>query len=136
MTIMRHFRLLSTAAIVLASCFTVSCSKHTTPESRFRKLFGDLSVGVPDYQTFTGFTQPQAAIKGDFCSVNLTQSETQFLAFVGRLGVSQASVLSLTGVWVRANSNIDPKHPWMLLVRADSTNAAYHLHIEGRQPYD
>jgi hypothetical protein len=133
---MRYFRLRFISVMALASCFLVSCSKPATPEAKFKVLFGDLSVGVPDYQALTGFTQPQDAIKGDFCSVDLTQSEMQFAAFVGRLGVPQAIVLSSTGVWVRASSKTDPKYPWMLLVRADSTNATYHLHIEGRQPYD
>jgi hypothetical protein len=125
--------------LMLLSCLVLSCSKPATPESRFRALFADLSVGVPDYQALDGFTQPEDAVMGDFCSTDFSQSETQFVAFVAHLGVSQSSVLSSTGVWVTANSKLDPKYPWMLLVHADSTNAPdkiYRVHIEGRQPYD
>jgi hypothetical protein len=123
--------------LIILGCLVLSCSKPATPESRFRDFFSDLSVGVPDYQTLAGFTQPEDALKGDFCTIDFSQSETQFVAFVARLGVPQSSVLSSTGVWVTAHSKLDPKYPWMLLVH--STNAPdkiYHVHIEGRQPYD
>jgi len=102
-------------------------------------LFADLSIGIPDYESLTGFTQPEDAIKGDFCTVDFMQSETQFAAFVTSLGVSQPSILSSTGVWITAKSKLDPKYPWMLLVHADSTNTPdkiYRVHIDGRQPYD
>jgi hypothetical protein len=124
---------------MLLSCFVLSCSKLGTPESRFRALFADLSVGVPDYQSLTGFTQPEDAIKGDFCTADFNQSETQFAAFVTGLGVSQLSVLSSSGVWVTVKSKLDPKYPWMLFVHADTTNAPdkiYRVHIDGRRPYD
>jgi hypothetical protein len=125
--------------LIFLGCFVLSCSKPATPESRFRELFADLSIGVPDYQTLAGFTQPEDAIKGDVCTADFSQSETQFTAFVTRLGVSQSSVLSSTGVWVTASSKLDPKYPWMLIVHADCINAPdkiYRVHIDGRQPYD
>ena len=135
MTITRKFGI----ELILLICLCFSCSKPTTPESRFRALFADLSVGVPDYQALTGFTQPEDAIKGDVCTADFSQTDAQFAAFVTRLGVSQSSVLSSTGVWITAKSKLDPKYPWMLLVHAESTNAPdkiYRVHIDGRQPYD
>src|SRR5262245_11994531 len=139
MSAMRQIGFRFIGVITFASCFVISCSKPTTPESKFGELFGDLSVGVPTYQAFSEFTQPEVAIKGNYCTVDFGQSQTQFVTFVARLGVSEANVLSSTGIWVRASSKTDPKYPWMLLVHAYSTNApsmTYHVHIEGRQPYD
>jgi hypothetical protein len=125
--------------MVLIGCTFWSCSKPATPESKFRTLFSELSVGVPEYQTFHGFSRPDDAIKGDFCTADFSQSETQLRKFVTRLGVSQESVLSSTNFWIRADSKMEPKYPWMLEVRAhisSSTTNSYEVHIEGRQPYD
>jgi hypothetical protein len=112
--------------------------KPVRPESRFRALFADLSVGVPRYQKFHGFSQPEDALKGDFCTADFVQSDTQFREFVSRLGVSPDSILSSTSSWIRADSKMSPKYPWMLQVRAHlgSTSNTYDVHIDGRQPYD
>jgi len=123
----------------LLVCVICSCSKPATPESRFRELFTDLSVGVPQYQALHDFSQPLDAAKGDFCTADFSQSETQFREFVAHLGVSQESILSSTSLWIRADSKMNPKYPWMLEVRAhisSSTTNSYEVHIDGRQPYD
>jgi hypothetical protein len=125
--------------IVLLICIAVPCLRPTTPESRFRELFTDLSVGVPKYQKLLRFSQPVDALKGDFCSADFSQSQPQFSEFLSRLGTSEASVLTSSGARVSVKSKMDPKYPWMLLVQADSTNTpdrVYRVHIEGRQPYD
>jgi len=126
-------------AIVLLAYIVVSCLRPATPESRFRELFADLSVGVPNYQTLHRFSHPDDAIKGDVCSADFSQSQTQFSEFISRLGTSEAGVVSTAGAWVSVQSKMDPKYPWMLLVHADSTNTPeriYRVHIEGSQPYD
>lgn len=124
---------------VLLICVLASCSRHATPESRFRELFKDLSVGVPNYLAFDSFSQPDDALKGDSCSADFSQSETQFSEFLSSLGISETNVLSSSGAWVSVQSRLDPKYPWMLLVQAHGTNTperVYRVHIEGRQPYN
>ena len=96
-------------------------------------------IGVPDYERFDSFMQPLDAIKGDFFTAEFGQSEPQLRQFATKLGISHESVMSSTGVWVRVDSKLNPKHPWMLEVRAavaTSPTNSYKIHVEGRQPYD
>jgi hypothetical protein len=114
-------------------------TQPSTAQSRFRDLFSELSINTPEYQTLFEVTHPSFALKGDYCKLDFSQSSDQFQEFITSLGKSEQSVLSSSGVWVRADSKLNPKYPWMLLVHADSTNAPdkiYRVHIEGRQPYD
>src|SRR5712664_1523698 len=139
MTAKAKRRLILVGAAIFFLCVAWLWLRPPTPESRFRALFADLSIGVPDYQRFDSFEQPLDAIKGDFFSLEFGQSEPQLRQFATRLGVPHESIVSLTGIWVRANSRIDPEYPWMLKVRADvaaSPDKSYKIHIEGRQPYN
>jgi hypothetical protein len=77
-------------------------------------------------------------IKGDYCQADFSQTESQFRSFAGHLGMTPEKILSSSNIWIRADSKMDPKYPWMLNVEAyrpGSTNV-YEIHIEGRQPYD
>jgi hypothetical protein len=120
-----------------------SCSKISTPESEFKDLFSELSVGAPQYQTFSNFFRPPDALKGDVCNADFIQSEDQFRLFASRLGVSPEKILSSTGSpnndWIKVNSKLNPKYPWMIKVEARASGSvtnAYEVHIEGIQPYD
>ena len=111
----------------------------STPESRFKDLFADLSIGTPGYQTLFEVTHPSFTLKGDYCTLDFSQSSNQFHEFIVKIGASETTILSSSGVWIRADSKINPKYPWTLLVRADNTNTSdkvYRVHIEGHQPYD
>jgi hypothetical protein len=139
MTAKAKRRLILVGAAIFFLCVAWLWLGPPTPESRFRALFADLSIGVPDYQRFDSFAQPLDAIKGDFFSLEFEQSEPQFRQFAAKLGASHARLVSSTGIWVRANCRIDPEYPWMLEVRADvaaSPDKCYKIHIEGRQPYN
>jgi hypothetical protein len=109
------------------------------PESQFRELFSDMSIAPPEYQKLQEITHPSDAAKGDYCILTFTQSESQFHRFVKNLGTSEEKVLSSSPEWVRVNSKLDPKYPWLLCVSAELTNMpekTYVVHIDGRQPYD
>jgi hypothetical protein len=98
-----------------------------------------MSIGIPEYQTLYAVDHPALVLKGDYCTVEFSQSEAQFLQFVSKLNVSQETVLSSNGVWIKAVSRINPQYPWMLQIRAWIFRAAtksYRIQIEGRQPYD
>ena len=126
-------------AAAFAACILCSCLKPATPESEFNELFTNLSVGVPKYQILHDFSRPDDAIKGDFCTADFIQSESQFNEFVAHLGVSRESILSSNSVSVRADSKLDPKYPWTLHVQAHSSNSStnsYEVHIEGVQAYN
>jgi hypothetical protein len=131
-------KLFSLALLALAVWLTWSWFKPVSPESRFADLFADLSIGVPGYQKLRGFSHPEFILKGDFCTTDFVQSDTQFREFVSRLGVSADSILSSTSSWIRVDSKINPEYPWMLQVRGrtGSTSNTYDVHIEGQQPYD
>ena len=138
-TILTKRKLLFSGVTTVFVCIVCCCSKPATPESRFRDLFTYLSIGVPEYQTFHGFSQPEDTIKGDFCTVDFSQSQTQFREFVTRLGVSQASIISSNSFWIKADYKGEPKYPWMLKVQAHTSNLnsnTWEIHIEGMQPYD
>jgi hypothetical protein len=110
-----------------------------SPESNFRDLFTELSVGPPEYQKLYVFNHPDDAIRQDFFSAEISQSEPQFRQFAAKLGVPRESILSSTGIWVRADSKINPDYPWWLDVRAEPTglaNKSYKVHIEEREPYN
>ena len=139
MTVKAKRRLILVGAAIFFLCAAWFWLRPPTPESRFRALFADLSIGVPDYQRFDSFAQPLDTIKGDFFSLEFGQSEPQLRQFAAKLGAPHAGIVSSTGIWVRAESRIDPKHPWMLEVRAAlaaSPDKSYKIHIEGGQPYN
>ena len=112
--------------------------RPVSPEERFRAQFSDLSVGVPEYQSFRRFSQPEYALKGDYCTADFIQSEPQFFQFVSRLKVSPSQILSSNNLWIRVDSHINPGYPWLLHVQARTGAIAntYEVHIEGQQPYD
>ncbi|HEY1171360.1 MAG TPA: hypothetical protein VGH19_08340 [Verrucomicrobiae bacterium] len=110
--------------------------RSTTPESRFRSRFTDLSTGIPEYQSLTSFTQPADAIQGDHFTAELIQTESQLHQFATALGTTPQTILSTNGTSVKADSALNPKHPWILHLRATPSTQNYKVHIEGRQPYD
>jgi hypothetical protein len=99
-----------TIAATISLCL-VSCSKPSSSESDFKELFSDLSVGVPQYQTFSNFFRPADAIKVDVCSADFSQTESQFRAFAARLGADPAKIMLSNDIWIKAYSKIDPKYP-------------------------
>lgn len=124
---------------VLLSGIIYLCLKSDTPESNFKTLFTDLSIGVPKYQVLHDFSRPPDAVKGDNCTADFSQSQAQFSEFLAHLKVSEQAVLSSSGVWITAQSKIDPTYTWMLLVHAHITNTPekfYRVSIEGHQPYN
>jgi hypothetical protein len=139
MTAKAKRRLILVGAAIFILCAAWLWLRSLTPQSRFRALFADLSIGVPDYQRFDSFAQPLYTIKGDFFSLEFSQSEPQFRQFATKLGAPRENIVSLTGIWARADSRMNPNHPWLLKVRADvaaSPDKSYKIHIEGRQPYN
>jgi hypothetical protein len=132
-------KLFSALVVVLLICVVCSCSPPATPESQFKELFADLSFRVPEYQVLHKFMQPLDVVKGDFCTADFSQSQSQFQDLVAQLGTSREKVLSSSGVSISASSKLNPNYPWELSVRADgpvATNKFYEVHIEGRQPYN
>ena len=103
-------------------------------------MFSDFSIGVPEYQRIESFTHPADAVKGDYFSLEFTQSPTQFGKFISKLGVAATNVLSPAGVsHVTVASRINPKYPWFLSLKAEAVNGqekTYRVHVEGQQPYD
>src|SRR3954468_14602935 len=82
-----------------------------TPQARFRDFFADLSIDAPGYQTLFEVTHPSFVLMGDYCTLEFSQSSNQFREFIAKLGASEESILSSSGVWVRVNSKIDPEYP-------------------------
>jgi hypothetical protein len=108
-----------------------------TRSSKLDACFSDLSVGAPEYRSIEKFFQPADVVKGDYFDLDITQSEPQFHRFLSGLGVAKASVVSPLGAThVRVASKTNAKYPWFLAVRAQAEGSAYHVHVEGRQPYD
>ncbi len=108
-----------------------------SPEVRFRQLFSDMTIEAPTYQTLQEMTYPPDTIKGDYCILTFTQSESQFHRFATNLGVSEQKLLSSSSDWIRVNTKLEPRYPWFLDVSAQATNLpekTYLVHIEGRQP--
>lgn len=127
------------ALVAAAGCSLSSCSKPNNPEMEFKELFNDLSIGVPQYQSLSNFVHPADVIKGDYCDVRFTQTESQFRVFANRLGMSPEKIISSTNIWIKADSKINPKYSWMLNVEVHISSSAtnfYEVHIDGRQPYD
>jgi hypothetical protein len=108
--------------------------------SKLDSLLSDLSTGAPEYQSVRKFSQPADVVKGDYFDLDFTQSPSQFHRFVSSLGTTELATLSPTGApSVRVASKINPKYPWFLTVKAEAADGAektYHVHVEGRQPYD
>ena len=116
-----------------------SCSRPVTPESRFKIVFEDMSVGAPPYQVLVGFSQPQSVIKGDFFTADFTTSRPQFDTFMYRSGGTNQDFLSPKGAWITAQSRMNPRYPWILEIHTQylsSDTNLYQVHIEGKQPYD
>jgi hypothetical protein len=133
------FKLLSVGLVAFLIFAIWSCLKSATPESEFKKLFADLSINAPEYQTLHNFARPIDTVKGDYFTADFQQSEQQFRDFLARIKVSEHEVSSKDGAWIKADSKINPKYPWMLNIQAkeaDWTNNTYQVHIEGREPYD
>ncbi|HLX71977.1 MAG TPA: hypothetical protein VKV04_20370 [Verrucomicrobiae bacterium] len=110
-----------------------------TPESEFKDFFADLSIAAPEHQTLHNFSKPIDVVKGDYFTADFQQSGKQFHDFLARLQLSEQEVSSKDGVWIKADSKIDPKYPWMLNIQAhvsDPANKSYEVHMEGRQPYN
>lgn len=131
------FKFLSVGLVAFVILAIWSCLKRT-PESEFKELFADLSITTPEYQTFGNFSRPSDVTQQDFFTADFQQSEKQFHDFLARMKVSEQEICSKDGVWIRADSKIDPKYPWMLNIQAQasSTNKTYEVHIEGREPYN
>jgi hypothetical protein len=121
---------------VLVLSILLGCKRS----SDFENLFSSLSTGVPQFQKIENFSRPTDAGKGDFFSVDFTQSPEQFHGFISKLGTTETDVLSTKGaLHVKVNSKINPKYPWFLEVKADTTEAGekmIHVHVEGRQIYE
>jgi hypothetical protein len=108
-----------------------------TQSSKLDACFSDLSVSAPLYNSIERFFRPADAVKGDYFDLDITQSEPQFHHFLSSLGVTETTVLSSLGApHVRVPSKTNPKYPWFLAVKAQVDGSAYHVHVEGRQPYD
>ena len=114
----------------------IGCTRSTKMEA----VFSDLCIGVPEYQSIQSFTHPADAVKGDYFSLDFTQSSAQFHRFISKVSVAEGAVLSPLGAsHVSAASKTSAKYPWFLSVRAEAVKGAentYHVHVEGRQPYD
>src|SRR4051794_33567485 len=128
------------AFILLVGLFLIFRQElPSTAESRFNDFFADLSVGTPGYQTLFEATHPSDVIKGDYCTLDFSQSSIQFREFLAKLGASEQKILSSSEVWITVNSKLNPEYPWHLLVHANKLNSPevmYRVHIEGRQQYD
>jgi hypothetical protein len=108
--------------------------------SKLDSLLSDLSTGAPEYQSIQKFSQPVDAVKGNYFDLEFTQSASQFHRFVSSLGTTEPATLSPTAApFVRVASKINPRYPWFLTVKAEAGDGAqktYHVHVEGRQPYN
>src|SRR5256885_6818798 len=114
----------------------IGCTRST----EMKGVFSDLSIGVPEYQSIQSFTHPADAVKGDYFSLDFTQSSAQFHRFISKVSVAEGTVLSPAGAsHVATASRVSLKYPWFLSIKAEAVNGAentYHVHVEGRQPYD
>jgi hypothetical protein len=122
------------ATLLLAGL--VGCSHP----SRLEDVFSDLSIGVPGYQRVESFMHPAEPFKGDFFSLEFTQTAAQFGSFIARLSVAETNVLSPAGVSdVTVPSKTNPRCPWFFSLKAKTLKGpqtTYRVHVEGRQPYD
>lgn len=123
-------------AALLSLCSLMSCARSSSPDS----VFSDFSIGVPEYQRIETFNHPADAVKGDYFSMEFTQSATQFYKFISKLGVAETNVLSSAGAsHVAVASKINPNYPWFLSLKAEAVDGrekTYRVHVEGQQPYD
>jgi hypothetical protein len=130
---MRAF--LNIVTILLLGSF-IGCKRPPKLED----AFSDLSIGVPAYESVETFDHPADAVKGDYFSLDFTQSSNQFNDFISKLGVTETNVLSPGGVpHVTVASKTSPKCPWFLALKArplEGPEHRYRVHLEGRQPYD
>jgi hypothetical protein len=126
------------AVLNIALVFLLGSLAACKQSSKLDDVFSDLSVGVPVYESIDSFDHPADAVKGDYFSLDFVQSSNQFSAFMSKLGVAQADVLSAAGVsHVAVASKINPKYPYFFDVKAKKDSERhYHVHVDGRQPYD
>src|SRR6266487_2296862 len=81
----------------------IGCTRSTKMEA----VFSDLSIGVPEYQSIQSFTHPADAVKGDYFSLDFTQSSAQFHRFISKVSVAEGAVLSPLG----ASHVSEPQRP-------------------------
>lgn len=115
-------------------------SKPFSPEGQFQELFAGLSVGLPEYETFELFSQPEDSTEGDSFTAEIRQNPAQLEKFAARLNTPLPDLLTPFGVGnIKVFPGAKSEFPWFLQVKAElltATNQVYKVYISGEQPLE